>query len=104
MSLVEHGTCDVNGFLIRAGHDITIAELAWLVGKTVGYRGRIAFDTSKPDGTPRKLLEVSKLAALGWRASTPLAEGLRRTYAAYLEEHGANAMRQAERRSQSLET
>ena len=69
---------------VGTGQDVTIAELARLVGETVGYQGRIVFDASKPDGTPRKLLDVSKLAGLGWRASTPLAEGLRRAYAAYL--------------------
>ena len=89
---------------VGTGQDVTIAELAWLVGETVGYRGRIAFDSSKPDGTPRKLLEVSKLASLGWRASTPLAEGLRRTYAAYLEEHQAHGAGNAGRRSQTVET
>ncbi|WP_313632422.1 GDP-L-fucose synthase [Massilia timonae] len=69
---------------VGTGQDVTIAELACLVGQTVGYRGEIVFDASKPDGTPRKLLDVSKLAALGWRASTPLAEGLERAYRAYL--------------------
>jgi len=69
---------------VGTGHDVSIAELARLVGETVGYRGAIVFDSSKPDGTPRKLLDVSKLSALGWRASTPLADGLRRAYAAYL--------------------
>ena len=69
---------------VGTGQDVTIAELARLVGETVGYRGRIVFDASKPDGTPRKLLDVSKLAALGWRASTPLADGLRRAYEAFL--------------------
>lgn len=69
---------------VGTGQDVTIAELARLVGDTVGYRGEIVFDASKPDGTPRKLLDVSKLAALGWRASTPLAEGLGRAYRAYL--------------------
>lgn len=71
---------------VGTGQDVTIADLAHLVGRTVGYRGDIVFDASKPDGTPRKLLDVSKLSALGWRASTPLAEGLQRAYAAYLEE------------------
>lgn len=70
---------------VGTGQDVTIAELARLVGETVGYRGDIVFDASKPDGTPRKLLDVSKLAALGWRASTPLAEGLQRAYLGYLE-------------------
>jgi GDP-L-fucose synthase len=70
---------------VGAGEDVTIAELARLVGETVGYRGRIGFDSSKPDGTPRKLLDVSKLKQLGWQASTPLPEGLRRAYAAFVE-------------------
>jgi GDP-L-fucose synthase len=68
---------------VGTGEDVTIAELARLVGETVGYQGRIVFDTSKPDGTPRKLLDVSKLKALGWQATTSLPEGLRRTWTAY---------------------
>jgi GDP-L-fucose synthase len=70
---------------VGTGQDVTIAELARLVGEVVGYRGRIGFDTSKPDGTPRKLLDVSKLTQLGWQASTPLSEGLRQAYAAFVE-------------------
>jgi GDP-L-fucose synthase len=70
---------------VGTGEDVTIADLARLVGEVVGYRGHIAFDTSKPDGTPRKLLDVSKLKQLGWQASTPLPEGLRRAYAAFVE-------------------
>jgi len=68
---------------VGTGEDVTIAELARMVGEVVGYHGRIGFDTSKPDGTPRKLLDVSKLKRLGWQASTPLPEGLRRAYAAF---------------------
>jgi GDP-L-fucose synthase len=68
---------------VGTGEDVTIAELARLVGETVGYHGRIVFDASKPDGTPRKLLDVSKLKALGWQATTSLPEGLRRTWTAY---------------------
>lgn len=77
---------------VGTGEDVTIADLARLVGDTVGYRGNIAFDTSKPDGTPRKLLDVSKLKQLGWQASTPLPEGLRKAYAAFvsLTEEGAD--------------
>ncbi len=66
---------------IGTGEDITIADFARLVADVVGYRGNIAFDTSKPDGTPRKLLDVSAINALGWRATTPLREGLQRMYA-----------------------
>jgi GDP-L-fucose synthase len=62
------------------GEDVTIAELAELVAATVGYRGAVVFDRSKPDGTPRKLLDVGKLAALGWRPQTRLPEGVRATY------------------------
>jgi GDP-L-fucose synthase len=69
---------------VGTGEDVTIAELAGLVGEVVGYRGRIGFDPSKPDGTPRKLLDVSKLKQLGWQASTPLPEGLRHAYAAFV--------------------
>ena len=69
---------------VGTGEDVTIAALAQLVGEVVGYRGRIRFDTAKPDGTPRKLLDVSRLRRLGWQAGTPLVEGLRRTYAAFL--------------------
>jgi len=81
-------TCPMHSHInVGTGEDVTIAQLARLVGDTVGYDGRIVFDASKPDGTPRKLLDVSKLAALGWRASTPLAEGLQRTYDAFLDSH-----------------
>ncbi len=71
---------------IGVGQDISIGELAELVRKIVGYRGEIVHDTSKPDGTPRKLLDVSELSSLGWKARTPLREGIERTYLWYLEE------------------
>ncbi len=67
---------------VGTGEDVTIRELAETVMAVVGFRGRIVYDASKPDGTPRKLLDVSRLAALGWRARTPLAEGIARAYAA----------------------
>ena len=70
---------------VGCGNDITIREVAELVGKTVGFTGRIEWDTTKPDGTPRKLLDVSKLNKLGWKASIPLNEGLRSTYKWWLE-------------------
>jgi GDP-L-fucose synthase len=69
---------------IGTGEDITIAEFARVVAEIVGYRGEISFDTSRPDGTPRKLLDVSRLEGLGWRATTSLQDGLKRAYAAYL--------------------
>ena len=70
---------------VGVGEDLSIRELAELVRRTVGYEGEIAWNTAMPDGTPRKLLDVSGLAALGWRAKTPLADGLAKTYAWFLE-------------------
>ena len=71
---------------IGTGEDITIAEFARVIAATVGYTGKISFDTSRPDGTPRKLLDVSRLAKLGWRASTTLGDGIKLAYQAYLTE------------------
>jgi GDP-L-fucose synthase len=72
-----------NGEIINigVGQDLQILELARLVGEVVGYQGRIALNPNYPDGTPQKLLDVSKLTALGWQAKTPLQEGLHKTYA-----------------------
>ncbi len=67
---------------IGTGTDVTIRELAETVMEIVGFQGRIVFDTSKPDGTPRKLLDVSRLADLGWRAKTSLRDGIRMAYEA----------------------
>jgi GDP-L-fucose synthase len=71
---------------IGTGEDITIAEFARLVASAVGYTGTISYDTARPDGTPQKLLDVSRLAKLGWRASTSLEDGIRLAYRAYLSE------------------
>ena len=71
---------------IGTGEDITIAEFARVVAKIVGYTGTLSFDPSRPDGTPRKLLDVSRLAKLGWRARTSLEDGMRLAYRAYLDE------------------
>jgi GDP-L-fucose synthase len=71
---------------IGTGEDITISECARLVAATVGYKGAISFDISRPDGTPRKLLDVSRLGNLGWRARTSFEDGLRLAYQAYLRE------------------
>jgi GDP-L-fucose synthase len=70
---------------VGVGEDMTIRELAETIVSTVGFEGDLHFDTSKPDGTPRKLLDVSRLFALGWRPQISLSEGLRQTYAWYLE-------------------
>ncbi len=69
---------------IGTGEDITIANFARVVASTIGYRGRISFDASRPDGTPRKLLDVSRLTKLGWRAKIPLQEGIKLAYEAFL--------------------
>jgi GDP-L-fucose synthase len=71
---------------IGTGEDITIAEFARVVASIVGFTGSISYDTSRPDGTPRKLLDVSRLTKLGWRARTSLEDGLRLAYQAYLSE------------------
>jgi len=73
---------------IGTGKEISIAEFARLVAEIVGYRGKLVFDTSRPDGPPRKLLDVSKITALGWTAKTPLREGLQATYKDFIA-HGA---------------
>jgi GDP-L-fucose synthase len=76
---------------VGVGEDITIAELAGLVREIVGFAGDIVFDRSKPDGTPRKLLDVTKLSGLGWHPRTRLEDGIRATYAWYLR--GPNTIR-----------
>jgi GDP-L-fucose synthase len=70
---------------VGVGEDISIRELAALVGEIVGYPGRIVNDTTKPDGTPRKLLDVSRLSGLGWKAKIPLRDGIAETYRWFLE-------------------
>jgi GDP-L-fucose synthase len=69
---------------IGVGQDLSIAEFARIVGSVIGYRGEITFDPSKPDGTPRKLVDTARINALGWRASTGLTDGLARAYADFL--------------------
>ena len=72
---------------VGVGEDITIRELAALVKSVVGYKGELAFDSSKPDGTPRKLLDVSRLHSLGWKAKTTLDVGLKTAYQDFLQNH-----------------
>lgn len=76
---------------VGTGKDLTIRDIAELIASLVGYRGEIVFDTSKPDGTPRKLLDVSRLTSLGWRAERSLRDGLAQTYAWYLREMPSGA-------------
>lgn len=73
---------------VGSGEDITIADLAKLVARTVGFEGELSFDTTKPDGTPRKLMDISRLANMGWRASIALEDGVAETYNWYLR-HGS---------------
>jgi len=78
---------------IGTGIDVTIKELAETVGEIVGYDGEIVFDTTKPDGTPRKLLDVTKLHNLGWKHSIELKDGLRMAYTEFLEELSTSSLR-----------
>ena len=71
------------------GDDVSIAELAQLIADVTGFRGRISFDASKPDGTQRKLMDVSRLSAMGWKASISLKEGVRTTYRWFLDNHAS---------------
>jgi GDP-L-fucose synthase len=78
---------------IGTGTDVTIRELTETVAAVTGFTGRILWDPTKPDGTPRKLMDVSRLTALGWRARVGLREGVEKTYAAFLAEQAAGTLR-----------
>lgn len=80
--------CFVN---LGTGEDVTIRELAETIQRVVGFTGRLQFDASKPDGTPRKLQDVSRMHGLGWRHTIALEEGIRRTYAWFLAQQGINS-------------
>jgi nucleoside-diphosphate-sugar epimerase len=69
---------------VGSGSDCTIRELAQTIARVVGFEGRLVFDPGKPDGAPRKLMDVSRLAALGWRSTIGLEDGLRDTYRWFL--------------------
>jgi GDP-L-fucose synthase len=84
---------------VGTGSDVTVAELAETIARVVGWQGRFRYDASKPDGTPRKLLDVSKLAALGWRARTPLEQGLAQAYGWYCEALAKGALQGGRARS-----
>ncbi len=85
--LMEKGVVD-GIYNIGVGEDVTIRELAETVMSVVGFSGRIAFDASKPDGTPRKLLDVSRLRDIGWQARIPLREGIAMAYRDFMARHG----------------
>jgi len=74
---------------VGTGEEISIRDVAEIVRRVVGYQGRLVQDTSKPDGMPRKRLDVSRLRALGWQARIPIEEGIRQTYEWYLKSHYA---------------
>jgi GDP-L-fucose synthase len=76
---------------VGMGEDVSVAELATLIGQIVGYAGEVQFDSTKPDGTPRKLLDVSRLSSLGWKATTSLQVGLVNTYRWYLQSKQSGA-------------
>lgn len=69
---------------VGSGKDVTIRQLAETIVKTTGFQGELVFDTSKPDGTPRKLLDISNLAGMGWKAQIGLTEGLKKIYADFV--------------------
>jgi GDP-L-fucose synthase len=74
---------------VGVGRDISILELAHRVADVVGYGGSIMTDPSKPDGTPRKVLDVGRINSLGWHADTALSDGIAATYKSFLSEHAA---------------
>ena len=77
---------------VGSGEEVSIAELARMVAQTVGYEGNIEFDSSMPDGTPRKLLDSSRINALGWHARKSLEEGLGETYEWFLKHQSGTAV------------
>jgi GDP-L-fucose synthase len=80
--LYEKGISQLN---IGTGKDLTISELASIISDVVGYNGEIVYDSTKPDGTPRKLMDVSRINSLGWKYKTELKDGIEKTYNWYLE-------------------
>jgi len=82
---------------VGTGEDVTILQLAEAIKATVGFNGRLVFDTSKPDGTPRKLMDIGNLKGMGWKAGTNLLAGLKKTYEVFLKEHAPAERLEAER-------
>ena len=82
--LYQNGITQIN---IGMGKDLTINELAELIAEVIGFKGKIVYDSSKPDGTPRKLLDVTRINNLGWKAKTDLKSGIQKTYKWYLEKY-----------------
>jgi GDP-L-fucose synthase len=84
--LYREGISQIN---IGKGEDLTINELAELIAEVTGFKGKIVYDSSKPDGTPRKLMDVSRINNLGWKAKTDLKSGIQKTYQWYLEKYSS---------------
>jgi len=83
--LMENQAITEGLYNVGTGTDVTIRQLAETIMQTVGFKGEIVFDASKPDGTPRKLLDVSRLETKGWKARINLADGIAHTYANFLQ-------------------
>jgi GDP-L-fucose synthase len=83
----QHMTPMLSHINVGTGTDVSIAELAYLVAGVTGFTGRITFDATKPDGALRKLMDVSRLTSMGWAAKTTLTDGLRQTYAWFLDNY-----------------
>jgi GDP-L-fucose synthase len=82
-----YSATDIGEFVnIGAGREITICELAELVAEVIGFKGELTFDTSKPDGTPRKLLDTTRLLTLGWQAKTDFRKGVNQAYEDFLRD------------------
>ena len=90
--LIEHYD-DPAPINVGVGEDVTILEIAHTIARVVGFSGKLEFDASKPDGTPRKLLDVSRLRGLGWAPKIALEDGLRQTYAWFVEQSEQHAIR-----------
>jgi GDP-L-fucose synthase len=87
MASNEHAPPLIN---VGWGEDVSIRELAAMIADIIGFKGTISWDTSKPDGTPRKLLDVSRLRRLGWQPSVSLRQGLELAYGSFCQERGAS--------------
>jgi GDP-L-fucose synthase len=85
--LMENPYVEANFLNIGAGQDVTIRELTEIIMNVIGFSGKVIYDTSKPDGTPRKLLDVSRMTSLGWSAKIPLEQGITSTYEHFLRQH-----------------
>ena len=93
LALLEHAN-PPDLINVGSGVDQSLLEVAYLIRDTVGYKGKIVFDSTKPDGTPRKLLDISRIRSIGWKPTVELRNGLARSYAAYAEAKQAGHLRE----------